>query len=72
MFLPIESIVEGTWRSGPGPREFFIFTLCDQLKTTPKRLFEEMSPYELRFFWDCYQIRWEHEHSEVEKSRSRR
>jgi hypothetical protein len=28
-----------------------------------------MSPYELRYFWDCYQIRWEHEHDEMEKAR---
>ena len=49
----------------------YVFILCDQLKITPKQLREEMSPYEQRFFWDFFQLRWEHENSEMEKAKSK-
>lgn len=62
--------MEGTWASGAPPAEFVVFTLCDQLKITPRQLREEISMYEQRFLWDFYQLRWEHENAEMESAKS--
>ncbi len=47
-----------------------MFILCDQLKISPKQLREEFSPYEQRFFWDFYQLKWEQENAELERAKS--
>jgi hypothetical protein len=48
----------------------YTFVLCDQLKITPRQLREELSPYEQRFFWDFYQLKWEQESAEMDKARN--
>ncbi|HEY6021603.1 MAG TPA: hypothetical protein VIY48_17570 [Candidatus Paceibacterota bacterium] len=51
------------------PLEMMVFTLCREMKCSPRVLREEYSPYEIRFFWDFLQEVWQHEKDEVEDAK---
>lgn len=65
------SAIDGTWRGENAPYELFVWTLCKEMRCSPKTLREEFSPYEQKFFWDFFQEMWQHERDEVESAKGK-
>jgi hypothetical protein len=68
VYLPVMSIVEGTWGSGAAPEEFETFLLMremhwswDELQRTPR--------YVQRFCWDFVQLIFQKESDDAEAHR---
>lgn len=60
---------EGTW-TGAVPKEIQDVILCYEFHTSPKRIREEWSAYQIRVAWDYLQLKWEAEKDADDKTRS--
>jgi hypothetical protein len=69
VYLPMVSIGDGTWASGPPPDEFVEADMCYEFKIAPSE-WERMSAWRRRSFFDYLQSRREGERRANESSKA--
>lgn len=67
--MPVESILDGTWASGPAPPEWVDFVLMHRMPWSWREL-QETPMYVRRYCWDFLNAIAEQEQRENDRARS--